>query len=308
MPQTRQGGLKLRSNFNGIIKEILEQYPNIDLAGYLADNLQLPMDKAEVLAGRIEKQILQKALGDKEVKTLRLLEKTAEEEEQASTGNYPVDVLSAKEFEYFIRWLLGELGYEAQPENYAATEYGVDGVAVKDGEKVAVEAIRCPKTHRITDPIIRIAQEKRGDCPKALVITAAAFTDSAKAEAEKVGIELWDCEVLQQKIKEAKNRVDLDVQVNFPKYQGNLFSSLLALGETKNFLVESKAEGKYEVNLPGVKYPLLTFQVQNGKVTRCVQRIKYNEPVNEADGEVIAVTDEEQGYGLVMQYLELFVE
>jgi HJR/Mrr/RecB family endonuclease len=297
----------MHSNFNGIIKEIIEQYPNIDLAGYLADNLQLPMEKAEVLATRIEKQILQKASGGKEVKTLRLLEKAAEEE-QSQTSNYPVDVLSAKEFEYFIKWLLSDLGYEAQPENYAATEFGVDGVAVKDGEKVAVEAVRCPKTHKVTDSIVRIAQEKRGDCQKALVITTSSFTDSAKAEAEKAGVELWDIEVLEEKIKEAKNRVDLEVQVNFPKYKGTLLDSLLALGETKNFLIESKADEKYEVNLPGVKYPLLTFQVQNDVVTRCVQRIKYNEPVNEADGEVIAADSDEQAYGLVMQYLELFLE
>ena len=62
---------KMHSNFNGVIKEILEQYPNIDLAEYLADNLQLPMEKAEVLASRIEKQILQKGIGAKEAKTLR---------------------------------------------------------------------------------------------------------------------------------------------------------------------------------------------------------------------------------------------
>jgi hypothetical protein len=297
----------MRSNFNGVIKEIFEQYPNIDLAGYLADNLQLSMEKAEALAARIEKQILQKASGGKEAKTLRLLEKAAEEE-QSQTGNYPVDVLSAKEFEYFIKWLLGELGYEGQPENYAATEFGVDGVAVKDGEKVAVEAVRCPRTHKVTASIIRIMQEKRGDCPNALVITTASFTDAAKAEAEKAGVEFWDNETLQQKIKEAKNRVDLEVQVNFPKYKGTLLDSLLALAETKTFQVEAKADEKYEVNLPGVKYPLLTFQVQNGTVTRCVQRIKYNEPVNEADGEVIAATDDEQAYGLVMQYLEIFIE
>lgn len=297
----------MRSIFNGIIKETLEQYPNIDLPEYLADNLQLPMDKAEVLAARVEKQILQKTSGDKPAVTLRLLEKAAEEE-QMQACNYPVGVLSEKEFGYLIMWLLGELGYEAQLENYAATEFGVDGVAVKGGEKVAVEAIRCPKTHKVADSIIRIMQEKRGDCPKALVIATAAFTDSAKAEAEKAGVELWDSEVLQQKIREAKDRVDLEVQVYFPKYKGSLLESLLALPETKTFLIETKADGKYDVNLPGVKYPLLTFQVQNGAVTRCVQRIKYNEPVTEADGEVIAADDDEQAYGLVMQYLELFVE
>jgi HJR/Mrr/RecB family endonuclease len=306
----------MRSNFNGIIKEILEQHPNIDLAGYLADNLQLPMEKAEVLAARVEKQILQKASGGMKVKTLRLLEKTSEEE-QSQACCYPVDVLSPKEFEYFVRWLLGELGYEGEPENYAATEYGVDGVAVKGGVKVAVEALRCPKTHKVTDSIIRIAQAKRGDCPKVLVITTATFTDAAKAEAETAGVELWDNEVLQNKIREAKNRVDHEVQVNFPKYKGTLLDSLLALRESKNFLIEAKADEKYEVNLPGVKYPLLTFQVQNGKVVHCVQRIKYNEPVNEADGEAIITNDEanrrfgpddEQAYQQVMQYLELFLE
>ena len=296
----------MRCNFNGAIKEILEQHPNIDLVAYLADNLQLPMDKAEVLAARIEKQVLQKIQGDKTSATLRLLEKASEEETPAC--NYPVDVLSNKEFEYFIKWLLGELGYKAEAENYTATEYGVDGVAVKDGIKVAVEAIRCPKTYRVTDSIIRIMQEKRGDCPKALVITTATYTELAKAEAENAGVELWDSEVLQQKIKEAKDRVDLDVQVNFPKYKGTLLDSLLALPETKTFIIESKADGKYDVNLPGVKYPLLTFQAQNGAVTRCVQRIKYNEPVNEADGEVIVADGDEQAYGLVMQYLELFIE
>jgi HJR/Mrr/RecB family endonuclease len=265
------------------------------------------MEKAEVLAARIEKQVLQKGSGDETAVTLRLLEKVAEEE-QLQASNYPLDVLSAKEFEYFVKWLLGELGYEAEAENYAANEFGVDGVALKDDEKVAVEAIRCPKTHKVTDSIIRIAQEKRGDCPKVLVITTAAFTDLAKAEAQKAGVELWDSEVLQHKIKEAKNRVDLEVQINFPKYRGSLLGSLLALGETKTFLIECKTDGKYEVNLPGVKYPLLTFQVQNGRVSRCVQRIKYNEPVNEADGEIIAAADDEQAYGLVMQYLELFIE
>jgi HJR/Mrr/RecB family endonuclease len=307
MPQTCKGDIAMRSNFNGVIKEIVEQYPNIDLAGYLADNLQLPMEKAEVLAARIEKQILQKVAVGKEVKMLRLMKKIGEDE-QSQTCSYPVDVLSEKEFEYFIKWLLGELGYEAQPENYAATQYGVDGVAVKDGVKVAVEAVRCPKDYKVTDSILRIMQAKRGDCPKALVITTATFTDTARVEAEKVGVELWDNGVLQEKILEAKNRVDIEVQVNFPKFKGTLLDSLLALAENKIFLLEAKADGKYDVNLPGVKYPLLTFQTQNGAVTRCIQRIKYNEPVTEADGEAIIVADDEQAYGLVMHYLELFLE
>ena len=66
-----------------------------------------------------------------------------------------------------------------------------------------------------------------------------------------------------RKLRKLKNRVDLEVQVNFLKYKGTLLDSLLALAETKTFLIETKADEKYEVNLPGVKYPLLTFQVKN---------------------------------------------
>jgi HJR/Mrr/RecB family endonuclease len=304
------------TNAKGILKEIKEQYPNIDLPGYLADNLQLPMDKAEVLAARIQKQIGQKASDKKGQKTLRMFEKSTETE-TLNSGCYQVDCLSEKEFEYFTQWLLGELGYENQPEKFAANEFGFDGVVAKDGEKVAVQAIRCPKTHKVTDASVLFAQEMKGECQKALLISTGYFSEQAKAAADKLGFEFWDIDTIAQKIVAARERVDLEVQACFPKYKGALLESLLGLGETKNFLVEAKAEGKYEVHLPGVKYPLLTFQSQNGGVSRCVFRIKYNEPVGENDGEALISTneahsrigpDDEQAYGLIMQYLEQFLE
>jgi hypothetical protein len=304
------------NNAKGILKEVKEQYPNIDLPGYLADNLQLPMDKAEVLAARIQKQISGKTADKKEQKTLRMFEKSAETEPQKSNG-YMVDCLSGKEFEYFIQWLFGELGYESQPEKFAVNEFGLDGVVDKDGEKVAVQAIRCPKTHKVTEASVLFAQEMKGECQKALLIATGYFTEQAKVAAEKLGFELWDKDTIAQKIVAARERIDLEVQAYFPKYKGALLESLLGLGETKNFLVEAKAEGKYEVHLPGVKYPLLTFQTQNGGVSRCVFRIKYNEPVGENDGEALISTndlhlrvgpDDEQAYGAVMQYLEQFLE
>jgi hypothetical protein len=114
------------NNVKGILKEVKEQYPNIDLSGYLADNLQLPLDKAEVLAARIQKQICGKALDKKGQKTLRMFEKTAETEPQKS-GCYQVDYLSEKEFEYFTEWLIGELGYEMQPEKLPLTNLALTG-------------------------------------------------------------------------------------------------------------------------------------------------------------------------------------
>ena len=109
----------------------------------------------------------------------------------------------------------------------------------------------------------------------------------------------------------------MEEQTCFPPFKGSLLQSLLRLEETKDFIIESKVEGKYELNLPGVKYPLLTFQTHDNEIARCVFRIKYNEPVGEFDGEAIINTDRnncrfgpngEEAYVLIIKYLEQFVE
>ncbi|MCL5876190.1 MAG: restriction endonuclease [Candidatus Bathyarchaeota archaeon] len=304
------------THFNGILKEIMEQYPYINLAGYIADKLQLPLDKAEALAARIEKQHLQKGM-EPEQKLERILQKS-DEPEQPKSRAYQLDSLSKKEVEYFTRWLLEELGFKNLQEKLRA-DWGVGLVAEREGEKVAILTVNCPLTHQVSDAIISIAQEEKHSCEsqKATVITTAYFTEQAKAEAEKLGFEFWDIDTLGKKILELKEKADLEVQASFPKYQGSLLQSLLALEETKIFLVAPKADEKYDVHLPGVKYPLLTFQAQNGEVVRCVFRIKYNEPVTENDGEFLIGFDEDgnrsgtedlQAYEAIIQYLEQFLE
>ncbi len=299
--------------FNGVLQEIVEQYPNIDISGYLADKLQIPLDKAEALAARIVKQYCQKK-GPTEQKMLRLLE-VSSETELPKTSVYPLDNLSEKEFDYFIKWLLGEFGYEIQ-ERYPA-KCGVNLVALIDSKKILVQARRYPKTHIVSDAILLAQKAKPAyGCEKSIVIATAHFTEQAKAEAQKLSVELWDIDALAEKITAAREKVDLEVQACFPKYKGNLLQSLLGLEETKNFLIEPKADGKYDVHLPGVKYPLLTFQVRCDAVVRCVFRIRYNEPVGENDGEVLIscegdnrqCPDDVQAYGLIIQYLVQFLE
>jgi hypothetical protein len=46
--------------FNGVLEEIKNRYPNIDLKQFLQQKLQLPYYKAEELAARIEKKYFQK--------------------------------------------------------------------------------------------------------------------------------------------------------------------------------------------------------------------------------------------------------
>lgn len=303
----------MTTHFNGVLKEIIQQYPNIDLAGYLTDKLQLPLDKAEALAERIQKHHIEKS-GATEEKSMLFVRG---EEEPKKNTTYPIDRLSMKEFEVFTRWLFE--GAEFEIQQVRCMDWGVTLVAKKNDQKVAVQTVRCPTNSQVSEAILPIAQEtkNRFNCQKAAVLATAYFSEQAKAEAEKLSIELWDTDTLAKRISEIKAKTELAVLASFPKFQGSLLKSLLALEETKNFLVTPKAEEKYDVYLPGVKYPLLTFQTQNGRVVKCVFRIKYNEPVNENEGEVLigfddalnrTGPDEAQAYQAIIQYLEQFLE
>ncbi len=107
--------------FNGILKEIIEQYPNIDVMSFLQDSLQIPLDKAEELAARIEKEYCLKGTS-KTVPNLQRVsvDKPKKPEVSQKISSYPWESLSGKEFERFIKWLLEESGYKVYPEKLAA--------------------------------------------------------------------------------------------------------------------------------------------------------------------------------------------
>ncbi len=304
-----------QNRFNGILQQITEKYPNVDIVEVLQDELRLPLDKAEVLAGRIEKQILQKqAPEQKNLKTLT--EKNLSPETHETV--YALESLSNKEFGDFIKWLLLELGYDLNFEKIENLT-GFDYVASRGYEKTAFLARKYPKTALITETIILTAQQAKTiyECQKTVVLATTCFSEQAKLEAEKMGIELWDCTVLDGKIGEVKKKMEQEVQAGFPKYKGTLLDSLLGLSERKDFMIEQRTGEKYDVFFPGVKFPLLTFQVQNGVVTRLVCRVKYNEPVGENDAEALIRSDKNdcrfgpqdpEAYAQVTEYLEQFLE
>jgi hypothetical protein len=278
--------------------------------------LGIPRFKAEALAKRIEERYCQKTEVS-EPKIQRLFEKQQQPEPE-TVSSYSVDCLSEKELEHFVCWLLVELGYELQPEKHS-NDFGFEIVAIQTSEKVTIQAVRCPKNYNVTDAIVLSAEEskiKHGS-NKSIVIATGYFTQQAIGSAQKANLELWDQDVLVQKIAEARKRADMKAKSRFPLYQGTLLHSLLRLQESKDFLLEPKTDGKYDLLLPGVKYPLLTFQAQEDTVTRCIFRIKYNEPVSESEGEALIICDDEgrrvnqdgmQAYALIIQYLEQFLE
>lgn len=305
-----------QNRFNGVLQQIIEKYPNVEVVEVLQDELRLPLDKAEVLAGRIEKQILQK-----QDKTNRKILKTVTENpadiEQKQT-TYALDSLSSKEFESFTKWLLQELGYDIHPENVQAT-MGVDYIATHGYEKTVFLARKYPKTSLVSVTIVLMAQQAKQiyECQKTIVLVTASLSEQAKQEAERLKIELWDAEALDGKILEIKRMMEQEVQAGFPKYKGNLLDSLLGLSERKDFKIEQRSGEKFDVYFPGVNFPLLTFQVQNGVVIRLVYRIKYNEPISETDGEALIRSDkngnrfgpkDQEAYAQVTEYLEQFLE
>jgi len=304
--------------FNGVLKEIEERYPNIDIIQFLQEKLQLPDFKAEELAARIKKEYLQKAANKTDQKSIRrILQKTDKSEFPPKTSVYSVDCLSEKEFELFIKWLLDELGYEVHPEKNS-NRVGVDLVAMKDGEIIAIQARRYPKTYDVSDSIVLLLQELKyiHRFQRLIVITTTHFTQQAIAVAQNLNIELWDIDTLVSKINEVSKKASVKAQTRFPQYNGSLLKTLLKLEETGDFFIEPRTSARYDLHVSGVKFPLLTFQAHGDEVIRCVYRIKNNKPVGEHEGITLISSehdstrigpDEIHAYSLIIQYLEEFL-
>jgi HJR/Mrr/RecB family endonuclease len=317
-PKTRQRSTKMRYlKLNGVLEEIIKRYPNIDIADFLQEKLQIPDYKAEELATRIEQEYCQKVNKSGQILVGQFLEKT-DEPELSKTSAYSVDSLSEREFERFAYWLLEELGYEIHPEKYSV-DSGVYLVATKDDKKLAILINNTLRNSKVSNSVILNSQEDTSTygCTGSIVLTTSYFSQQAKIDAQKFGVDLWDRDTIDVKITEVRKKAELEEQTCFPQYEGSLLQSLLRLEETKDFIIESKTDGKYDLHLPGVKYPLLSFQVQGDHIVRCVFRIKYNEPVGEFSGEAIICTDSnnnrsgpdgEEAYRSIINYLEQFVE
>jgi HJR/Mrr/RecB family endonuclease len=315
--KTKRRSIKLTYlKLSGVVREIIKRYPNIDVTDFLQEKLQIPDYKAEELAARIEKEIIQKE--NKSGKYLSQLLDKPDESELLKTSVYSVDSLSEREFERFAKWLLEEVGFEIHPEKYSIN-YGAYLIAIKDGKKIVILIKKMQRNSKVSNSVILKSQEIKStySCSGSIVVTTSYFSLQAKVDAQKFDVELWDRDTLEAKISEVRKKAELEEQTCFPPFKGSLLRSLLRLDETKDFIIESKAEEKYDLHLPGVKYPLLTFQAYGDLVVKCVFRIKYNEPVGEFVGEAIINTDHssnrsgpdgQEAYTLIIKYLEQFME
>lgn len=305
--------------FNGILKEVLEQQL-IESSEVLQDALQIPLDKAEELTNRIK----QKYCSENEKKEKKIVKKLVKKQADSSKNRVKkncytssVGYLSNEEFERLIVWLFEELEYEVQPELHKRY-LGFDFVVRKESEKIAVLARKYSSEYRLTKAILDFSENAQRvyDCTKSIVVATTFFTDDAVSYSENMGVELWNIETIAEKIELAKRKTEVQTEKNFPKYKGTLKQSLLKLADEKDFVIESRNDGVYDLYLFGVKYPLLTFQAESEAVTKCVYRIRYNEPVGENEGEVLINSyddtrvgpEDMEAYKLIIEYLEQFLK
>jgi hypothetical protein len=110
-----------------------------------------------------------------------------------------VDFMGGQEFEIFIRDLFVRLGFDAYTTK-ASGDQGVDIVAEKGTQKIAIQAKRYSGV--VPNSAIQevVAGAKHYQCNKTIVVTNNYFTQSANDLALTNNVILWDRNILKEKL------------------------------------------------------------------------------------------------------------
>lgn len=109
--------------------------------------------------------------------------------------------MSGSEFENFISDLFKKMGYTTRVTK-SSGDQGIDVLASKNDYIVAIQA-KCYSgivgNHAIMEAVAGMRYYKANKC---MVITNSSFTKSAQELAKANEVELWDRQVLKEKIDE----------------------------------------------------------------------------------------------------------
>jgi len=121
--------------------------------------------------------------------------------QQKSTSLSDIDTMDGHEFEAFLVDFFIKLGYRVERRK-KSHEQGLDLLLERHGERIAcqVKRNRKPVGNKAIQEVIAAREYYR--CQRALVITNSIFTLSAKRLAQRCNVELWDRDVLKEKLKE----------------------------------------------------------------------------------------------------------
>jgi len=114
-----------------------------------------------------------------------------------------IDLMSGKQFEYYICDLLQKLGFDAKVTRLSGDQ-GADIIAEKDNTKYVVQT-KCykkPVSNKAIQEVVSSMKIYKAE--KSIVITNSTFTKSAIELAKANNVLLWDREILKEKMEEVE--------------------------------------------------------------------------------------------------------
>ena len=112
--------------------------------------------------------------------------------------------LSSYGFEKFIAKLFKAMGYKTRVTQ-ASKDYGIDVVAEKGHEKIAIQCKRYeprnPVGNRDIQRLLGAMQQRDIKATHSILITTSHFTVQAREQAKECATELWDGEDLKKMVK-----------------------------------------------------------------------------------------------------------
>ena len=122
--------------------------------------------------------------------------------------------LSPYEFEHFVAKLLSEMGYSTKVTQRTG-DYGVDIIAKKDGNIIAVQCKRFQEGNLVSNRNIQriLGAMHSINAQKCIFVTTSRFTRQAIQQSKGCPIELWDKEILHNLVK--KYLLDLEIKEIF---------------------------------------------------------------------------------------------
>jgi hypothetical protein len=129
-----------------------------------------------------------------------------------------IDSLSPREFERFLKILFENKSYHVIDLPYVR-DYGVDLIAEKGNEVLAIQAKKYNKNNLVGAPDVQraLGSMYRPKADKVILITSSGFTEPAYIQSENAPIELWD-----------RNKLKKEIEKHLPSdiYQKDFFDGL----------------------------------------------------------------------------------
>jgi len=121
----------------------------------------------------------------------------------AQSGIEDIDRMDGKVFEEYLQTAFRHQGYRVLRTPYTG-DYGADLILARDGTKTVVQAKRHKRKVGVKAIQEAVAAKGYYGCDAAMVVTNSCFTDQAKTLARRNKVDLWDRDVLIDRLVAAR--------------------------------------------------------------------------------------------------------